>query len=79
MKDNSNQPAFPANAAEQGLTKREWMAAQMLVGLGNWNPAVHDAAIQVGSVEWHIHTRRLRAEYAVAQADILLSILEDTA
>lgn len=68
-----------AAIAQEGVPfdLRAWLTGQALVGMGNWTPLPEGAAMN----DWHYDLRiadslRLRAEWAVRQADAVIAALE---
>jgi hypothetical protein len=68
---------------EGGMTKREVIATQALVGMGMWIPPVdfvddEGRPLQPYSQRYQRLLREARAEWAVAHADALLAALKVT-
>ena len=72
-------PAYPAcNEANMndtmGMTLRDWLAGQALLGVGTWMPDYNTDGGRVDALKslCNPHMLRVRAEWAYAQADAML-------
>ena len=89
---NADAPAFPPNAGWRdnapecaGLTKREWMATQMLAGLGDDIPLNDDGSYGSGHpygngpmvqrLRSQAEIMQHKAQWAVRQTDALIAAL----
>lgn len=72
-------PAFPELGnvgyksdwqSENGMSFRDWLAGQMLVGMGTWMPVPASGCPSLHSDE----TLRARAEIAYRQADAMIAV-----
>ena len=61
----------PSTPALPQMTLREWYAGQALVAMGTWTPGDYNSQIAFGP-------HKLRAEYAVRQADAMIAALKET-
>jgi hypothetical protein len=78
MSEQNNPPAFPVvvpelwHHVETGMSLRDWFAGQALVAMGTWTPyAVVNGKMKAVSDPLEAHA--VRAAYAFAQADAMLS------
>lgn len=70
MRNKADDDAFPtpSDYSERGMTKREYLAVQALVGIGTWVP---DLSHRASADE----ILKRKAQWAVAQADALIEEL----
>ena len=66
--------AFPSGgndgwSLDRGVTMRDWMAAQALIGMGMWCPDTHETVLAPTDAA----RQEARAKWAYAQADAMLA------